>query len=231
MAEWDVMSPADVSSTFLLGLLGTAHCIGMCGPLVLVVAARSSKPIAHAAYHLGRIVTYVALGAVLGALGPGISGIAGLTGADPARVLSRVQVGLSLFSAVLLLALGCERLGLVRLPSIVDPTQVPGYSRIRAGMVAGHAGAIFLFGALMATLPCGLVWAAFARALGAGSAQAGAVLVFAFGLGTLPGLLLLGTGAARLARRGQKVIDLAAAVLILGMALRLAVDALGTLTG
>jgi hypothetical protein len=88
-----------------------------------------------------------------------------------------------------------------------------------------------LFGALMATLPCGLSWAAFARALGAGSAQAAAVLVFAFGLGTLPGLLLLGTGAARLARKAQKVIDLAAAVLILGMALRLAVEALETLAG
>jgi sulfite exporter TauE/SafE len=231
MAECTAMSPADAASTFLLGLLGTAHCIGMCGPLVLVVAARSSRPLAHAAYHLGRIATYVSLGAVLGALAPGISGIAGLAGDDPARILAKVQVGLSLFSAVLLLALGVERLGLVRLPSIVDPTRIPGYSRVRAGMVAGHAGAIFLFGALMATLPCGLVWAAFARALGAGSAQAGAVLVFAFGLGTLPGLLLLGTGAARWARKRQRVIDLAAGVLVLAMALRLAVNALGTLMG
>jgi sulfite exporter TauE/SafE len=228
MAEWLVMSLADASSTFLLGLLGTAHCIGMCGPLVLAVAARSRTPVAHAAYHVGRIATYVALGAVLGALAPGISGIAGAAGADPAQVLAKAQVGLSLFSALLLVALGFERLGLVRLPSTIGPTRIPGYSRVRAGMLAGHPGAILLFGALMATLPCGLSWAAFARALGAGSAGAAAGLVLAFGLGTLPGLLLLGTGAARLARRGQKAIDLAAAVLILAMALRLGVDALGT---
>jgi uncharacterized protein len=223
------MRLADAVSTFLLGLLGTAHCIGMCGPLVLTVAARSSKPTAHLVYHAGRIATYVAISAALGALAPGISGLAGAAGANPARTLGLFQVGLSLIAALLLLVLGLERLGLVRLPTVLGPARLPGYARLCVGMMAGRPGAIFLFGALMGTLPCGLSWAVFARALGAGEAGTAAGLAFAFGLGTLPGLLLLGTGAARLARRAQKLLELAAAVLILSMALRLAVDGVASL--
>ncbi|HEY3450285.1 MAG TPA: sulfite exporter TauE/SafE family protein [Myxococcales bacterium] len=227
------MHLADVAATFLLGLLGTAHCVGMCGPLVLTVSSAKSpsKLLSQAAYHAGRSATYVALGAALGALAPSISGLAGAAGADPSRVLGTAQIWLSLVSATLLLALGLERLGLFRLPATGSPSRLPGFARVRDGMLAGRPGAIFLFGALMGTLPCGLSWAAFARALGAGGAGPAALLVLAFALGTVPGLLLLGTGAAGLARRGQKVLELAAAVLIVGMALRLGVDAVASLGG
>ncbi|MGC4122785.1 MAG: sulfite exporter TauE/SafE family protein [Myxococcales bacterium] len=226
------MNPADAAATFLLGLLGTAHCVGMCGPLVLTVSsAKSSKLLSQLAYHAGRMATYVALGAVLGALAPSISGLAGAAGADPSRTLGTLQIWLSLLSSGLLLALGLERLGLFRLPATGSPSKLPGFARVRDGMLAGRPGAVFLFGVLMGTLPCGLSWAAFARALGAGGPGAAAVLVAAFALGTLPGLLLLGTAAASLARRHQKVFELAAAVLMVGMALRLGADALASLLG
>ncbi len=226
------MSPADALATFLLGLFGTAHCVGMCGPLVLTVSsAKGAKLLSQLAYHAGRSATYVALGAALGALAPSISGLAGAAGADPSRALGTAQVWLSLVSAALLLALGLERLGVLRLPATGSPARLPGFARLRDGMLAGRPGAVFLFGALMGTLPCGLSWAALARALGAGGAGPAALLVLCFALGTLPGLLLLGTGAAGLARRGQRALELAAAVLVVGMGLRLGVDAVASLVG
>ena len=83
-----------------------------------------------------------------------------------------------------------------------------------------------LLGMLMGFLPCGLSFAAFARALPSGSAWAGGTLLLAFGLGTLPGLLALGLGASGLLRRHRKHSDLLAGLLMIYMAVSLGADAL-----
>jgi sulfite exporter TauE/SafE len=84
---------------------------------------------------------------------------------------------------------------------------------------------MFLVGLMMGLLPCGLSFAAFSRALAAGGPFSGALLVFAFALGTLPGLLLLGTGASGLARRYRKHTDILAGLLMIYMAAELALKA------
>ena len=76
----------------------------------------------------------------------------------------------------------------------------------------------------MGLLPCGLSFAAFARALATAEPLAGAGMALAFGLGTLPGLLLLGTGLAVVARRYRRHSDLLAGVVMIAIAGRLLVD-------
>jgi hypothetical protein len=83
----------------------------------------------------------------------------------------------------------------------------------------------FLTGALPGLLPCGLSYGAFAQALGTGSAAQGALSALAFGLGTVPGLLLLGTGLAAVVRRYRRASDLLAGVLMLTMAVNMAIKA------
>lgn len=84
---------------------------------------------------------------------------------------------------------------------------------------------MLLLGMMMGLLPCGLSFAAFTRALPSGSPINGAAMVFAFALGTVPGLLLLGTGASGLARRYQAHSDILAGLLMIFMAAELAVKA------
>ena len=82
-AVWNRSTPMqniDLISMFFLGLLGTGHCIGMCGPLIIAIPGQTGKFSAHLAYHAGRVGTYVIVGAVMGGLGTGLSEIARLTG-------------------------------------------------------------------------------------------------------------------------------------------------------
>lgn len=228
--------PLDIASLFLLGLLGTGHCLGMCGPLVLALPGRHGRFRSHLAYHAGRIATYAALAALAAGLGAGARATAGAaTGSALLDPVTRMQVLLSLVSAALLLGLGLVRLGVLPEPSawsLAGPGRVPGASRIaRAAVTGGSLPALAGFGLVMGLLPCGLSWAAFARALSAGSPIDGAILGATFGLGTLPGLLLLGTSVGALARRHARLVDILSGLLLVGMAAALGADALVVLAG
>jgi sulfite exporter TauE/SafE len=78
-------------------------------------------------------------------------------------------------------------------------------------------------GLFMGFLPCGVSYANFSRALTASRPLEGGVLLLAFGVGTLPGLLLVGTGASVLARRYRKHFDILSGILMIGMAASLIV--------
>ena len=69
----EFMDHINLTAMFLLGLLGSGHCLGMCGPLVLAFPARQGTRGAHVAYNVGRVTTYTILGALLGSLGAGLS--------------------------------------------------------------------------------------------------------------------------------------------------------------
>lgn len=223
------MNTADVSALFLLGLFGTGHCLGMCGPLVIAFPAQTGKFAAHLAYHGGRILTYSAVGAALGSVGAGLAQIAALSGGDHLAWIALIQVVFSLSAAGFLFGFGLSRLGLLRQPawlSLASPGKIPGYHHVIQTARSGQrAGSMCLLGMLMGFLPCGLSFAAFARALAAGSHLTGGVFLLAFGVGTLPGLLLLGVGAAGLLRRYQKHSDILAGLLMLYMAISLGADA------
>jgi hypothetical protein len=224
------MEKLDLIGMFMLGVLGTGHCVGMCGPLIFALPGRTGRFLPHLWYHLGRVATYVAVGGLLGGLS---AALAQLTGVDTKSDVAALQLWLRFLAAALLAALGALRLGWVREPrwfASLDPERIPGFRRALAGASDSRGqAAFFLVGLMLGFLPCGLSYGAFAAALGTGSSAAGALLVLAFAVGTVPGLLLLGTGLSALVRRYRRPSDVIAGLLMLFMAAMLLRKALTAL--
>lgn len=185
---------------FVIGLLGGPHCAGMCGGIVgalsLQAAPGARAWILHLAYNLGRILSYALAGALMGALGH--------------WVIERLQ-GLALLlylgASLLLIAMGLYLLGL---PRFIAPLERAGtHLWCRLQPLTGHflpvrsAAQALPLGLLWGWLPCGLVYGALASSLASGSATRGATLMLAFGLGTLPNLLLAGLLLTRFRRFSQ----------------------------
>jgi hypothetical protein len=178
----------------LLGLLGSAHCIGMCGPLVLSLGAprhdvRLAVRLAQVGiYHLGRIATYALLGVAAGLAG-GLFAMAGL-----GRTLA-VAGGALLVAAALAPAL------VRRSPSLAGPW-IPVAARAGAAARRWQHGhpfpGRFAAGLANGLLPCGMVYAALAAALAAGSVAEAALTMTAFGAGTTPALAVLSLSAAQI---------------------------------
>jgi sulfite exporter TauE/SafE len=220
------MEHVDLVGLFMLGLLGTGHCLGMCGPLIFVFPGRTGRFMPHVWYHLGRVTTYAAVGGILGGVG---AGLAALTGMNTPTNAAALQAGLRLVAAALLTWLGLVRLGWMREPRWFDQLileRIPGFKRTMDGAAhSGGASVFFAQGLMLGLLPCGLSYGAFAQALGTAGVAAGTLLVLAFALGTTPGLLLLGTGVAAVVRRYRRQSDIIAGILMLAMGARLAAKA------
>ncbi len=169
------MNPALLLSAFTLGLFGSLHCVGMCGPLMLSVPG-SGRFTNLVLYQGGRILTYALLGFVFGWLGWG------------AR-LWNFQGSLAVISGGLLVAVALYRIDPARIIH-----QLPVVGRIHLGMrrwigsrYSAHPhGLRFGLGVLNGLLPCGLVYLAIVGAANASGPGAGAVFMVAFGTGTLP---------------------------------------------
>lgn len=201
---------------FLVGLLGGTHCVGMCGGIVGALSlggpARWSM---HLAYNAGRILSYVAAGAIAGALGA--LGI-GLGGDAP------VRIGLYLFANLMLVALGLYLLGVTRALALTEQLGQHLWQLIqpvtRRFLPARTVAQAFPLGMLWGWLPCGLVYSALATALGSGSAVGGGAAMLAFGLGTLPNLLAAGILIARMNEFVRRPpVRIASGLLVLGFGL------------
>ncbi len=190
-------------AVFLIGLLGGVHCVGMCGGIVSARTvqvrlpgqsspARREWPL-HLAYNLGRIGSYTAAGAAMGAIGT--------VGMLFNEVLP-VQLALYVAANLMLVALGLYLTGFTRALSGVERLGQRLWARIqpltRRFLPARSVAQAFPLGVLWGFLPCGLVYSVLATALVTGSAERGAALMLAFGLGTLPNLLLAGMLLTRL---------------------------------
>jgi sulfite exporter TauE/SafE len=188
-----------IAAAFAVGLLGGVHCLGMCGGIVgalsfgLPKAKLGPQLGFQLAYNLGRILSYSLAGALAGGLGLLLAEHSGLAQAQ--RVLLLIA---SLFMVLLGLYLGgwwpslarLERLGLP-LWRRLEPLG-RGLLPLRSPLQA------LLLGGLWGWLPCGLVYSNLIWSLSAGGATQGGLLMLAFGLGTLPNLLLMGVLASRL---------------------------------
>jgi sulfite exporter TauE/SafE len=175
------------------GLLGSPHCVGMCGPF----AAAHPGAAGTAAWHAGRLTTYAALGAVAGAFGAVIPG--------PWWVTTSLSVALLVWSSAVL-------------AGVVSPGHlaIPGVGRLgaitaRRGDVVGR----FLFGLVNGLLPCGLVTSALAMSVSMGSLAVGVAAMVAFGVGTVPLLAAVGAGAGRSLRVHPWVRRAVAAVVLI----------------
>jgi len=195
-------------TAFMLGLAGSLHCAGMCGPLLLALSkARGNRPHANAGrmlHHLGRLLSYSLLGLAAGGLGR-IVALAGFR-----RGLS-IALGLLLVAGVIaarrsLLAAPIGR-GLLwikrRMNRFTESSPVLGD---------------LATGALNGLLPCGLVYAAALGAAATGSAAMGAASMAMFGLGTVPMLFAIHFAGNRLPLPARLSIPLVtkAALLLMG---------------
>ncbi|WP_028536464.1 sulfite exporter TauE/SafE family protein [Paludibacterium yongneupense] len=188
---------------FVTGLLGGGHCVGMCGGIVTALTfglpQGSSRWPYLFAYNLGRIASYIAIGALLGGLAQ-----LGLTPqwARPGQIV------LFALANIMIIALGLYLAGLSSAVRLVESAGRPLWRRLqplaarslplRSPWRALGAGAIWGW------LPCGLVYSASLSALASGGAMQGALCMAAFGLGTLPNLLAMGAFATTLRQWMQK---------------------------
>ena len=202
------MTPAEFSLVFALGLVGSLHCLQMCGPIVLAYSlpldrARASR--AHLQYNAGRVLTYVVLGALAGTAGQGIGMLGRLAGlAAGARVLA----GGAMIVAGVAMAGFVPAKGLVTIQKSVGRRLTAPGGKFRLGLTLGF-------------LPCGLIYAALLKAVETGSAVGGAATMLAFGLGTSAALLVLGFASSlaglRLGRWSTRVA--AVCVVVAGVVL------------
>ncbi len=182
-------------AVFAASLVGSLHCVGMCGPFIAVYSASgtgsdsSSLWPAHLAYHLGRALTYTTLGALGGALGVAVDWAGEASG--------WVHVA-TLVSGVLVIIWG---LGVLfpRLRFYSPLERFFGRNLIRLGRKPRVFRASLL-GVFTPMLPCGWLYAFVVTAVGTGSVLGGATLMAVFWLGTVPALWGMG---AILARLGQ----------------------------
>ncbi len=183
------------------GLLGGVHCMGMCGGIVSALSGAVRGPGAPAtpwsiplAYNLGRIASYAIAGAIAGAVGSlGLM----LDGLLP------VQIALYVLANLLLIGLGLYLAGLPGPIARIERLGSRLWARIkphtRRFLPADTLPKAFAVGMLWGWLPCGLVYTVLFGALLSGDALSGAVLMLAFGLGTLPNLM----AAALVLRRSR----------------------------
>jgi hypothetical protein len=215
------MDFAPYLAVFLIGLLGGTHCVGMCGGIVSALSVNTVRlpgqsawrelP-THVAYNLGRISSYTLAGAIMGAIGS-----LGLLLDN----LLPIQITLYVLANLMLVALGLYLTGVTGALGFLERLGQKLWRRIqpltrRFLPVRSPVQALPL-GLLWGFLPCGMVYSVLTTALLSGSSLRGAGLMLAFGLGTLPNLLLAGVLARRLTefvrRKSVRVIS---GLLVLG---------------
>lgn len=172
---------------FLGGIAGSLHCIGMCGvfPMSLARAGGEHPLRRQLLYNTGRLNTLAFIGALSGAFG------AAIAATGPFRSAERV---LAVAAGVLMIVIGLEMLGLVgRISARAAAFTQRTLTRWLSGVMASPSPAAPLaLGIFNAFLPCQLIYAFAARAAATASAIDGALLMVAFGLGTIPAMLTLG---------------------------------------
>jgi sulfite exporter TauE/SafE len=201
-------------TAFLLGLVGSLHCAGMCGPLALAMpaigATRTSFVLGRVAYNFGRTVTYGSLGALFG--------LAGRT-----LALAGLQRWLSLGAgAAILIGLAVTSRFAIHTPLARAVAWVK--SGLATMLKRQSLGSLWLLGILNGLLPCGLVYVACAASVAMGGWLGGAKYMLAFGLGTVPMMLGIGLTGRKLQPalrfRFQRFIPVSVAMLGLLLILR-----------
>jgi sulfite exporter TauE/SafE len=189
-----------VTGAFLVGLMGAGHCIGMCGGLIGAFSSQlpskqgqnilASKLTFLVTYNLGRILSYSLAGALVGG---SASALALLFDVDLYLIALRLIAGVMMVVTGLYIAkIWSGVVQIERLGKVIWHFVSPFANRILPIKTLPHA---FVGGMLWGWLPCGLVYSTLTWAVAANSAQQGALIMAAFGLGTLPALLSAGVAA------------------------------------
>jgi len=170
-------------TALVLGLMGSFHCAGMCGPIALSLPLHGSNWWQKAAggiiYNLGRTVPYGIMGALFGLIGQGFHWLG--------------------FQQLISILMGSFMIASVLLPFLFKQSQSLNFEFFTAPLrkaiqrmfqMRSYSG-LFLVGLLNGLLPCGLVYLAIAGAIGTGSVYYGIAFMVLFGLGTIPMMLFI----------------------------------------
>jgi sulfite exporter TauE/SafE len=187
------MTELTIAAAFLAGLAGGVHCAAMCGPLVSIVSGPRGEGmkrvpwLAHTlAYNAGRISTYVLAGALTGALGA--AGLA-LRGEPLTQQILLAAMGLAL------IVIAASIAGVAPLARAIEGAGAVAWRRIqpysRRFLPVNTPGRAFGLGLVWGWLPCGMVYVALIASLATADSLHGALVMAAFGAGTLPNLLAL----------------------------------------
>lgn len=169
----------------MTGLIGSLHCIGMCGPIAIALPLGTKGPVnkvlGSLVYNTGRILTYGILGAIFGLLGKGIE-LAGLQ--QWASILLGTVMILSILAPALFK-------GKVRFEQLFFGFAGKMIGQFRKLFMVSSLPSLFLIGLLNGLLPCGLVYIAIAGAINTNEIFYGVFYMIIFGLGTIPIMFII----------------------------------------
>ena len=197
-----MIDPAQMASAFALGLAGAGHCLGMCGGIAAALNLGGQRSLAVTlSYHSGRMASYTLLGGLLG-LAAGSMDIAAWT------------VGLRYLAGLLLVAMGLYIAGWWRGMAVLERAGARLWQPVQRlssrWLPVRRWPQGFALGLCWGLMPCGLIYSSLAWAATAQDAATSALMMFLFGLGTLPAMLATSLGAAQLQaflrRRGLKLL-------------------------
>lgn len=219
-------------TVFLAGLLGSAHCVGMCGGIAAALGTTGSAPRRawqSLLYQAGRIAGYAGIGAIAGAVG-----------SAPGYALARSHwseiLRLATAAVVVLIGMDLALGSTVRFRWLRAPQSWGAWLWRR---IAGHARRVLpgapaaralTLGLLWGWMPCGLVYSVLIAAIVAGNAWSGGATMIAFGLGTVPAMAGLSFMGSRLPRPDGALARVLGAVLV-ACGLWTAVAPISTLSG
>jgi hypothetical protein len=175
---------------FTAGVLGSMHCLGMCGGFPIAISSvpkkcRIRKASNHLLYNIGRVFTYTFLGMLVGYLGLRV---------EKLGTFLSGQVILSSLAGIFMIYFGLQIAGLIGEKNI--PGFTPFYNLLKKIMVTflnqGKISGSFYLGIFNGFLPCPLVYGFLLAAAASGSPIKGALVMLSFGLGTIPTMLSLG---------------------------------------
>jgi len=194
----------EIFTPLAIGLIGSFHCIGMCGPIVVALPLKKhtliSKISGAVLYNSGRVITYSILGFLFGFLGRGIH-LAGF------QQWTSILLGIAMIAWILYPFFFRDK---ITIGSLFTGFSARLITRLRKLFTDRSYWSLFMIGILNGLLPCGLVYVAIAGAISSGTVLIGILFMMLFGIGTIP-LLLVATLAGdaigqRVRNKMQKVV-------------------------
>lgn len=170
-----------LSTAIVIGLAGSVHCVGMCGPIMLALPFENStwfsRIKSNGVYFLGKSITYAVLGFVIGLMGSAVF---------PKGWQQWVSIGTGV---LILMMTWMPKLFKSNKSNVFNDKVIVS---MQLWMKKRGTIAEFVLGFLNGLLPCGLVYMALAASITAGGAWQSALFMFVFGWGTVPLLFLIG---------------------------------------
>jgi sulfite exporter TauE/SafE len=177
-----------ITAVFIASLLGSLHCVGMCGAFLATIAADGSRRATQIGYHGGRLLTYLTLGTIAGAVGRSLNLAGAMAGLQPiATVLSAVAI--VLMGTLTWMRLKGFQLPLPHGPQWIGRTAANGY---RFAMKRPPVQRALIVGLLTTLLPCGWLWTFLITAGGTAHPATAALTMLVFWAGTLPAMVAFG---------------------------------------